>query len=150
MPIPYDDVKSFPTFDAVNRDIRTGQYKHFISRVGNPVYSVHYYIAENGNYSYKILYEGSGGGIFLLITDISPTDLVSKIRSLVTIELTQLIDFCIDYNTQSQCTLCRDGYHLEDGVCYTNTGRCLRYRKNICLQCVEFHLLVENRCLADC
>lgn len=113
MPISYDEVKEWPTFDAVNRDIRTGQYGHYISRTGNPVYSVHYYISSNGNYSYKILYEGSGGGIFLLITDISATELRSLIRSLVVISLTQVVENCIDYDTGNLfCTLCKDGYHL--------------------------------------
>lgn len=56
----------------VNKDIRTGQYSHFITKGGNPVYSIHYRVSDNNEkYSYKILYEGSGGGIFLLIADIS-------------------------------------------------------------------------------
>lgn len=72
----------------------------------------------------------------------SPTSKVI-IRSLVVISLTQVIDYCIDYDTGTlSCTLCQNGYHLEGGVCYKNTGACLRYKKNICIECLDYFLLV--------
>lgn len=132
IPTTYEAVKDDQTFIALNTFVRTGQYGHYISRVGNPVYSIHYH--TNGNtVSYKVLYEGSGGGLFLCIADVDQ-NLKVGIRSLVVISLTQIVDYCIDYDISSvNCIRCQSGYHLESGRCYQNTGACLRYFGNICL-----------------
>lgn len=55
LPTTFQEVSSDPLFLAMNNYVRKGQYGHYISKAGNPVYSVHYYI--NGpNHSYKVLY----------------------------------------------------------------------------------------------
>ena len=116
----------------MNTYVRTDQYAHYISRMGNPIYSVHYYM-NGSSHSYKVLYEGSGGGLFLCIADVS-ADLKVRIRSLVVISLTQMIDYCIDYDISSvDCMRCQQGFHLENGKCYQNYGGCIKYISNICL-----------------
>lgn len=148
MPIPYEKVQKWPTFMALNTFIRVGQYSHFISRTGNPIYSVHYYVVDN-RYSYKILYYGSGGGLFLCIADVPPTFKV-QLRSLTPISSSNIIDFCIDYDTNSICLRCATNYHLENKKCYPNFGACVKYKENICLECMNYFFLVENRCISDC
>jgi hypothetical protein len=29
-------------------------------------------------------------------------------------------------------------------------GGCVRYRENICIQCIDYYILIENRCISDC
>lgn len=133
IPISYDDIKNNPSFQAADRDIRNGQYKHFISRVSNPIYSVHYY-TTGGAYSFKVLYEGSGGGLMLLIADVGlPPAYAVTIRSFVAIAVTKLIPYCLDYDLSPVCIRCIDGYHLENGLCYQNTGACIKYYGSICI-----------------
>lgn len=148
IPIAYEKVQKWPTFLALNTFIRVGQYSHFISRTGNPIYSVHYYVTGD-KYSYKILYYGSGGGLFLCIADVPPK-LNVQLRSLTPISSSNIIDFCIDYDTTSICLRCAANYHLENKRCYPNFGGCIRYRENICIECMDYYFLVENRCVSDC
>lgn len=73
------------------------------------------------------------------------------LRALVTIAVTRVIDYCIDYsNISIECLRCQEGYHLEEGKCYQNYGGCIKYLANICLECANYYLLVENRCISDC
>ena len=111
IPIAYSEVKDWPTFKAMDVNIRNGEYSHFISRSSTPVYSVHYSI--NGTtYGYKVLYEGTGGGLFLCITQVSEALRVS-IFSLTTISMTYLIENCIDYDQiTSKCIRCGKDFHL--------------------------------------
>lgn len=148
IPVPFETVQKWPTFMALNTFVRVGQYSHFISRTGNPVYSVHYYIKDK-QYSYKVLYYGSGGGLFLCIGDVPPTFKVN-LRSLTPISSSNVIDFCIDYDENSNCLRCAANYHLESKKCYPNYGGCVKYRENICLECLNYYFLVENRCVSDC
>jgi hypothetical protein len=46
--------------------------------------------------------------------------------------------------------ICHEGSHLEGGKCYNNYGGCLKYYENICVECLDYYLLVENRCVSDC
>lgn len=110
MPTTLDTVKTWPTFMALNTYILRGQYSHFISRMSNPIFSVHYY-TKNNLYSYKVLYYGSGGGLFLCIADVSPNMAVA-LRSLTPISASDIIDFCADYDTSSKCLRCNSTYHL--------------------------------------
>jgi len=118
-------VKGFPTFQALDVYIRKGEYAHYISRTANPIFSIHYY-EKNGVYSYKILYFGSGGGLFLCIADV-PASLTVQLRSLTPISASNIIYNCFDYDINGRCIGCRDGNHLENGKCYINYGGCLKY-----------------------
>lgn len=131
IPTTFEKVQKLPSFIALNTFIRTGQYSHFISRTGNPIYSVHYYITDN-RYSYKVLYYGSGGGLFLCIADVPPA-LNVQLRSLTPISSSNIVDNCTDYDTSSNCLRCGDKYHLENKKCYPNSGGCIRYRENLCI-----------------
>lgn len=124
-PVSYEVASVWGSFQALNSYITKGQYSHYISRVSNPVYSVHYYVT-NETYSYKLLYQGSGGGLFLCIADV-PLNLVVGLRSLTPISASLMIDFCIDYNTEGNCLRCGNFYHLENGRCYLNFGGCSKY-----------------------
>lgn len=128
--------------------MRVGQYSHYISRTANPIYSVHYYTKASSTnsssltYSYKILYHGSGGGLFLLIADVPP-NLNVQVRALNVIASSNVIDYCVDYGTaDSSCLRCGDQYHLENKVCYANIGGCIKYTENICLECLDYYFLV--------
>lgn len=111
MPVSLESVQSWPSFQALNNYILRGQYSHFISRVSNPVYSAHYYTTGE-TFSYKLLYHGSGGGLFLCIADVPP-NLAVNLRSLTPISASNVIDFCIDYTTEGACLRCQELYHLE-------------------------------------
>lgn len=91
--------------------IRRGQYSHFISRSSNPIFSIHYYLIDR-QYTYKILYQGSGGGLFLCIADVPP-NLNVKLRSLTPISASNVVDYCEDYNESIKCVRCGKGKHLE-------------------------------------
>ncbi len=136
----FEKVQRWPTFMALNSRIRAGEYAHFLSRSGNPVYSVSYYTTGD-RYSYKILYHGSGGGLFLCIADVPPS-LNITLRSLVPITVSNIIDYCVDYSTGSLCLRCQPGFHLENKRCYPNYGGCIKYRENICTECYDFYFLV--------
>lgn len=140
MPTTLDVVRAWPTFMALNTYILRGQYSHFISRMSNPIFSVHYY-TKNSLYSYKILYYGSGGGLFLCIADVSPSMSVT-LRSLTPISASDIIDFCADYDTSSKCLRCNSTYHLENSRCYPNQGGCSKYRENICIECLDYFFLI--------
>lgn len=148
MPTTLDTVKDWPTFLALNTYILKGQYSHYISRMSNPIFSVHYYMI-NQTYSYKILYYGSGGGLFLCIADVF-TNMNVQLRSLTPISASDIIDFCSDYDTYSKCLRCNNNYHLENSQCYPNMGGCVKYRENICIECLDYYFLLENRCISDC
>lgn len=126
VPTTYEKVRTLPSFLALNTYIIRGQYGHYISRMSNPIYSVSYY-TTNSTYSYKLLYHGSGGGLFLCIADVPP-NMVVQLRSLTPISASNIIDFCYDYETNGTCLRCNDAYHLEGGKCYPNLGGCLKYR----------------------
>lgn len=100
-------------------------------------------------YSFKLLYQGSGGGLFLCIADI-PLSLTVQLRSLTPISASNMIDFCVDYNTEGSCLRCASSYHLEAGKCYLNFGGCSKYLENICVECLDSFFLIENRCISDC
>lgn len=125
MPISFSEVSKWPTFLALNKYITQGQYGFYISRMSNPVYSVHYYIT-NSMYSYKVLYHGSGGGLFLCIADVPPSMYVD-LRSLTPISASSIVDNCFDYDVSGSCLQCKDGQHLESGKCFTNYGGCIKY-----------------------
>ena len=110
IPSSYDEVKSWPSFIVLDNFIRKGEYSHYISRMSNPVFSVHYY-QQTSSYSYKLLYFGSGGGLFLCIADISPQQQVS-LRTLTPISASNIIYNCIDYDVSGKCIGCKTGSHL--------------------------------------
>lgn len=92
--------------------------------------------------SFKILYDGTGGAVILSIGDVNTISLNPTIRSIVVISIHQRIDFCSLYNERQECERCTDGYHLENGKCYLSIGGCISYKKNICLRCVDYYLLI--------
>lgn len=110
MPISYAEVSKWATFLALNKYIIQGQYGFYISRMSNPVYSVHYY-TTNSIYSYKVLYHGSGGGLFLCIADVPPSMLVD-LRSLTPISASSIVSNCYDYDVGGGCLQCKEGHHL--------------------------------------
>lgn len=78
--------------------------------MANSIFSVKYY-TNNGNYSYKVIYLGSGGGLFLCIADVSE-NLKIDLRSLTPISASNIIDNCLDYDVNSKCIGCKDKFHL--------------------------------------
>ncbi len=93
--------------------------------MSNPVYSVHVY-KNKEMYSYKVLYHGSGGGLFLCIADIG-WNLKVQLRSLAPISASNVVYNCYDYDLNGRCLACRSGNHLESEKCYSNYGGCIRY-----------------------
>ncbi len=93
-----------------------GEHSSFLRRT-NPVYSVHYYKKSNNTDSYKILYHGSGGGLYLCIGDITVTE---DVKTKYTIELRSLVaisaytDNCVDYSSKDlkECLRCVEKFHL--------------------------------------
>jgi hypothetical protein len=74
--------------------MKTGEYSHFISRTAQPIISVSFYTANLTN-NYKILYDGSGGGLLLCIIGISTLNNQINLRSLVNIGTTNIVDLCV-------------------------------------------------------
>lgn len=64
--------------------------------MNNPIYSVAYYTSGQ-RYSYKILYYGTGGGLYLCIADVT-LGVKPTLRSLVAIASSNITDYCIEYN----------------------------------------------------
>ena len=65
------------------------------------------------SFGYKVLYEGTGGGLFLCIAEVPSNTYAVKIFSLTVIELAQIVDNCIDYEiSTTKCIRCASGYHL--------------------------------------
>lgn len=121
IPISYVTAKSQYTFLAMDSFLRRGEWGHFISKSANPVYSVHYRTRDDVDefgrnyttYGYKVLYEGTGGGLFLCIADVPNNTYTVRIASLTVIELAQIVDNCIDYEVSTtKCLRCAFGYHL--------------------------------------
>ena len=137
------------TFRSLDNFVRTGEYKHRISRTEEPVFSVYTYQTGESQ-SFKILYDGTGGAVILCIGDVNKDSFSPTIRSIVVISIHQRIDYCNLYDEAQRCERCIDGYHLENGKCYLSIGGCISYKQNICLKCLDYYLLIENRCVADC
>lgn len=79
--------------------------------MSNPVYSVHFYQDKDMLYSYKVLYHGSGGGLFLCIADIT-SNLKVVLRSLTPISASNIVYNCYNYDIGGRCLACRNGNHL--------------------------------------
>lgn len=94
----------------MNDFVRKGEYSYYISRVSKPVYSVHYY-QQGQSYSFKVVYYGSGGGLFLCIADV-PASFKVDLRSLTPISASSIVYNCYDYDTSGKCLGCRVGHHL--------------------------------------
>lgn len=104
----------------------------------------------NGVSNFKILYEGSGGGLMLCIMSINQITRQITLSALVTIGVNNIVDHCNDYSNTLTCLRCNEGYHLENELCYSNIQNCISYFQNICLQCSGYSLLVENSCISIC
>ncbi len=126
--------------------MRTGEHKHFISRTAQPVVSVSYFSSGDQN-QYKILYNGSGGGVMMSIISIIRSTNKVTLNSFVTIGVTNLVDNCGEYDNQLVCIKCVFGWHLEGGRCYSNIQDCNSYYGQICLECFGYSVLIENRCV---
>jgi len=74
--------------------MQNGEYSHFISRTTQPIISVSFYLANMTN-NYKILYDGSGGGLLLCIIGISTVNNQINLRSLVNIGVTNIVNLCV-------------------------------------------------------
>jgi len=107
------------------------------------------YKQDNWN-NYKIIYDGSGGGLLLCYIDINKNSSAIVIQSIVVIGRNDVINHCKDYNSHSKCELCQEDHHLEDGKCVKNIEGCVNYLGNICLKCKQYMVIVENRCLSGC
>lgn len=123
-----------------------GEYKHFISRTAQPIVSVSYF-AVFGQNQYKILYNGSGGGLMMSIISIITSTNAIQLSSFVPIGITNVIDNCGAYDLSLNCVQCLSGWHLESGLCYRNIEGCTAYSQTICLYCIGYAILVENRCV---
>ena len=89
--------------------------------------SVAYFTVGSQN-QYKILYNGSGGGLMMCIISIDANTNAIQINSFVPIGVTNVIDNCGQYDLQMKCVECAIGWHLEQGRCYYNIGGCISYR----------------------
>jgi hypothetical protein len=112
-----------------------------------PVVSVAYFTSGYQN-QYKILYNGSGGGLMMCIITVWTNNNARQINSFVPIGATNIVDNCGQYDLQSRCLACRIGWHLENNICYRNIEGCVGYIQNICVQCWGYAILVENRCVS--
>ena len=70
-----------------------------------------------------------------------------QINSFVPIGVTNVIDNCGVYDLSLNCVQCASGWHLEGSACFQNIQGCVSYSQNICLYCIGYAILVENRCL---
>ena len=86
----------------------------------------------------------------MCIVEIGEFNSAVIIRALVTIGSTQIVEHCLDYSLQSECNSCREGYHLENGVCFPDIGGCVAYFGHICVRCDQHSLLIENMCISTC
>ena len=141
--------RNMRTFEILDEHIRTGEHRHRISMTQEPVFSVSTYRRDDWD-SFKILYDGTGGAVVMCIGDVNVNNFQVRVRSIVVISVHQLVDYCNSYNAFQKCERCIEGYHLEGGRCYLSIGGCISYKKNICLRCEDWSLLVENRCVSDC
>ena len=91
--------------------MKFGEYSHFISKTKQSIISVHAY-DTNLTRQFKILYEGSGGGILMSIIGIDLNTNKITLRSFVVIGINKIVDECIDYTVNSNCIRCEIGYHL--------------------------------------
>jgi hypothetical protein len=78
--------------------------------MSNSVDSVYYRI-NGGQYSYKVLYLASGGGLFLCIADVSPL-MVVNIRNMIPISTNLVVENCCNYDINRNCIQCKEGAHL--------------------------------------
>ena len=88
--------------------------------------SVAYFASGNQN-QYKILYNGSGGGLMMCIITIWTDTNARQINSFVPIGVTNIVDNCGQYDLQINCLACVLGWHLEAGLCYRNIEGCVAY-----------------------
>ena len=88
--------------------------------------SVAYFASGNQN-QYKILYNGSGGGLMMCIITIWTDTNARQINSFVPIGVTNIVDNCGQYDLQIRCLACVLGWHLEAGRCYRNIEGCVAY-----------------------
>ena len=126
-----------------------GGYKYFITRSPSHIKSVNLeYDSLDANF--RIIYFGSGGGLMLCIISINILTKVIQLRSFVAIDGGYLVEKCLDYGSDFKCKACEEGYHLQTGICYRSIENCLRYVRNICIECKAYSILLENRCISTC
>jgi hypothetical protein len=141
MVVPLASAQQDDYFLKCNTFMLNGEYKHFISRTAQPVVSVSYFTSGSQN-QYKILYNGSGGGLMMCIITITLSNYAIVLNAFVTIGITNIVDNCGQYTEQANCVECLIGWHLEGGQCYQNIGNCIAYKENICVQCFGFSILI--------
>jgi hypothetical protein len=88
-----------------------GEYRSYISRGSQPVKSVSSFRA-NGEVQFRILYNGSGGGLMLCIITVKTSNNAIILNSFVLIALTNVIQYCDQYSLNIECLQCSAGYHL--------------------------------------
>lgn len=144
--ISLDAALNDPYLRIVNNFMINGEYKHFISLTAQPIVSVSYFSVAGQN-QYKILYNGSGGGLMMSIITINTASNAIQLNSFVPIGITNVIDNCGSYDLSLNCVQCLNGWHLEAGRCFRSVEGCVSYSQNICLQCIGYAILIENRCV---
>jgi hypothetical protein len=70
-----------------------GEYRSYISKGTQPVRSVSSF-RTNGEVQFRILYNGSGGGLMLCIITIKTANNAIILNSFVLIALTNVIQYC--------------------------------------------------------
>lgn len=120
-----------------------------MSRTARPYRFVAVQRAEQWS-SYRIVYEGAGGGLLLSIVEVERSSGAVVIRALVTIGSSQVVEGCVDYEEGGSCRRCAEGSHLEEALCYADIAGCQTQFRGICVDCQDYALLVENRCIREC
>ena len=147
--MPLDEALEDPFFRIANDFMLKGEYKHFISRTAQPVQSVSTFYSGD-KVEFKILYNGSGGGLMMCLISVNRFNNALVLQSFVPIGITRVIENCSQYSLSVECLQCVPGYHLDGGVCFPNVEGCATYYRNICLGCSGYAVLAENRCLTGC
>jgi hypothetical protein len=70
--------------------LRSGEYRHFISRTSQPVYFAAYSQLQSWR-NYEVIYQASGGGLLLCLVNYDAASLAIAIQSIVSIGTSQLI-----------------------------------------------------------
>lgn len=96
--IPLDQLTSDVGFVRCDRILRSGEYKHFISRSIQPVFFAAYSQLQSWRH-YELIYQASGGGLLLCLVNYDAGSQAVAIQSIVSIASTQLVEHCLSYTT---------------------------------------------------
>jgi hypothetical protein len=94
--IPLEQLTSDGGFVRCDRMLRSGEYKHFISRSTQPVFFAAYSQLQSWR-NYELIYQASGGGLLLCLVNYDAASQAVAIQSIVSIATAQLVEHCLSY-----------------------------------------------------